>query len=56
MNQSKTKGFFRKRINTKGLLPKQALPPGKYMQHWWNVNVGYVTEDDIRVGVGGVWA
>lgn len=40
--------FFRRR-NIKDLLPGQPVKNVR-MEAWWLVHVGYITEDDIRVG------
>ena len=52
MNKSRTKGWLPFGAKTsvvlkKGLLPTRPVPID--MEHWWLVQIGYVTEDDIRV-------
>ena len=41
--------FFRKKP-VKDLLPAQPIDDVT-IEHWWKVHVGYITEDDIRVGI-----
>jgi len=47
MNQYKSKKFFRRR-GIKDLLPSRPVEIS-HVEPWWEVNIGYVTEDDIRM-------
>jgi hypothetical protein len=50
MNTSKSKaGFFMrsKKVDPKFLLPEEPIMP-KELSYWWDVAVGYVTEEDIK--------
>jgi hypothetical protein len=46
MNTYRAKKLFRRR-NPKDLLPTQPVP-GIPLLWWWQVNIGYVTEEDIK--------
>jgi hypothetical protein len=61
MNQSRSKvvlnlctsqaqglGLFRKRVNPRQLLPAKAISPTN-MSFWWEVHLGFVSEEDIKV-------
>eukprot|EP00047_Mylnosiga_fluctuans_P004767 m.236504 g.236504 ORF g.236504 m.236504 type:complete len:826 (+) comp12981_c0_seq1:40-2517(+) len=50
MNQSRSKtglGLFRKRVNPKQLLPTKPIGATN-MEFWWQVHIGYVSEEDIK--------
>ncbi|KAK3090617.1 hypothetical protein FSP39_013167 [Pinctada imbricata] len=48
MNQCRSSKKFFRRKPPKDLLPTQPVE-GVIIDPWWSVNVGYVTEDDIRM-------
>ena len=47
MNQSKTRGLFRRRVNPRSLLPARARVPS-HLAYWWTVAVAYVSREDVQ--------
>eukprot|EP00053_Salpingoeca_punica_P017406 m.167681 g.167681 ORF g.167681 m.167681 type:complete len:749 (+) comp17200_c0_seq1:325-2571(+) len=46
MNSMRSKGFFKKKANPKNLLPPKPVPAK--ISWWWEVSIGYVTDEDIK--------